>query len=137
MRKLQEKKYEKGITLVALVVTIVVLLILAGVSIGTVIGDNGIITKAKEAETKTKEGQAKDEMSLVVVEYYVSESNETLEEFLKSKIPDRIDKVTNNNGKLTIEKNGYTLTVDNVDNSKKDDITSGGSEEGSKFEEGD
>lgn len=76
-------------------------------------------------------------MSLVVVEYYVSESNETLEEFLKSKIPDRIDKVTNNNGKLTIEKNGYTLTVDNVDNSKKDDITSGDSEEGSKFEEGD
>lgn len=137
MRKLQKKKYEKGITLVALVVTIVVLLILAGVSISTVIGDNGIITKAKEAETKTKEGQAKDEMSLVVVEYYVSESNETLEEFLKSKIPDRIDKVTNNNGKLTIEKNGYTLTVDNVDNSKKDDITSGDSEEGSKFEEGD
>lgn len=137
MRKLQEKKHEKGITLVALVVTIVVLLILAGVSISSVIWNNGIITKAKEAETKTKEGQAKDEMSLVVVEYYVSESNETLEEFLKSKIPDRIDKVTNNNGKLTIEKNGYTLTVDNVDNSKKDDITSGGSEEGSKFEEGD
>ena len=61
MRKLQKKKYEKGITLVALVVTIVVLLILAGVSISTVIGDNGIITKAKEAETKTKECQAKDE----------------------------------------------------------------------------
>lgn len=120
MRKLQEKKYEKGITLVALVVTIVVLLILAGVSISTVIGDNGIITKAKEAETKTNEGQAKDEMSLVVVEYYVSESNETLEEFLKSKIPDRIDKVTNNNGTLTIVKDGYTLTVDNVDNSQKD-----------------
>lgn len=137
MRKLQEKKHEKGITLVALVVTIVVLLILAGVSISLVVGDNGIITKAREAETKTKEGQAKDEMSLVVVEYYVSESNQTLEEFLKTKIPDRIDKVTNNNGKLTIEKNGYTLTVDNVDNSKKDDITSGGSEEGSEFEEGD
>ena len=40
-------KEMKGITLVALVVTIVVLLILAGVSINLVLGDNGIITKAK------------------------------------------------------------------------------------------
>ena len=46
------KKTEKGITLVALVVTIVVLLILAGVSINLVLGNNGIIAKAKEAETK-------------------------------------------------------------------------------------
>ena len=43
----------KGITLVALVVTIVVLLILAGVSINLVLGNNGIITKAKEAAEKT------------------------------------------------------------------------------------
>ena len=47
------KKTEKGITLVALVVTIVVLLILAGVSINLVLGNNGIIAKAKEAETKS------------------------------------------------------------------------------------
>ena len=40
----------KGITLVALVVTIVVLLILAGVSINLVLGNNGIIAKAKEAQ---------------------------------------------------------------------------------------
>lgn len=50
----------KGITLVALVVTIVVLLILAGVSINLVIGQNGLITKAKEAKEKT-EYAAKDE----------------------------------------------------------------------------
>ena len=42
-------KEMKGITLVALVVTIVVLLILAGVSINSVLGENGIIIKAKEA----------------------------------------------------------------------------------------
>lgn len=40
---------QKGITLIALVVTIVVLLILAGVSINLVLGDKGIISKAKEA----------------------------------------------------------------------------------------
>ena len=53
-------KSKKGITLVALVVTIVVLLILAGVSINLVLGDNGIITKAKEAETKSAEAREND-----------------------------------------------------------------------------
>ena len=53
-------KKNKGITLVALVVTIVVLLILAGVSINLVLGDNGIITKAKEAETKSAEASQND-----------------------------------------------------------------------------
>ena len=54
------KKTEKGITLVALVVTIVVLLILAGVSINLVLGNNGIIAKAKEAETKSAEASQND-----------------------------------------------------------------------------
>ena len=44
---------QKGITLIALVITIIVLLILAGVSIAMLTGDNGILTQAKEAETKT------------------------------------------------------------------------------------
>ena len=54
------KKTEKGITLVALVVTIVVLLILAGVSINLVLGNNGIIAKAKEAKTKSAEASQND-----------------------------------------------------------------------------
>ena len=53
-------KNNKGITLVALVVTIVVLLILAGVSINLVLGNNGIIAKAKEAETKSAEASQND-----------------------------------------------------------------------------
>ena len=53
-------KNKKGITLVALVVTIVVLLILAGVSINLVLGNNGIIAKAKEAETKSAEASKND-----------------------------------------------------------------------------
>ena len=51
-------KKNKGITLVALVITIVVLLILAGVSINLVLGNNGIIAKAQDAKTKTAEDQA-------------------------------------------------------------------------------
>ena len=53
-------KKNKGITLVALVVTIVVLLILAGVSINLVLGDNGIIAKAKEAQRKSAEASQND-----------------------------------------------------------------------------
>ena len=51
--KQQKEKFNQGITLVALVVTIVVLLILAGVSLNLVLGENGIISKAREAITKT------------------------------------------------------------------------------------
>ena len=53
-------KSKKGITLVALVVTIVVLLILAGVSINLVLGDNGIISKAQEGKTKSAEASEND-----------------------------------------------------------------------------
>ena len=53
-------KKNKGITLVALVVTIVVLLILAGVSINLVLGNNGIIAIAKDAETKSAEASQND-----------------------------------------------------------------------------
>jgi len=55
-----DMKKNKGITLVALVVTIVVLLILAGVSINLVLGNNGIIAKAKDAETKSAEAREND-----------------------------------------------------------------------------
>ena len=53
-------KKNKGITLVALVVTIVVLLILAGVSINLVLGNNGIIAKAQDAKTKSAEASQND-----------------------------------------------------------------------------
>lgn len=51
-------KKENGITLVALVVTIVVLLILAGISISMVLGNNGLITKAKEAKDAAENADA-------------------------------------------------------------------------------
>ena len=58
--KQQNQKFNQGITLVALVVTIVVLLILSSVSLNLVLGDNGIIVKAKEAAEKTAAGQEKE-----------------------------------------------------------------------------
>ena len=57
-------KKTKGITLIALVVTIVVLLILAGVSINMVLGQNGIVTKAKDARDKTEQAKQNDLASM-------------------------------------------------------------------------
>ena len=111
------KKTEKGITLVALVVTIVVLLILAGVSINTVVGDDGIIQKAKEKAEATKRASAEEEMNRLVLEYQLAKNDETLESFLQEKVTEgRIDGVTDNgDGTVTISKRvdgkDYTITV--------------------------
>ncbi len=67
-----EKKQSNGITLIALVITIIVLLILAGVTIASLSGENGILTKAVEAREKTKEQQKEEEKIIKDLEYYMS-----------------------------------------------------------------
>lgn len=57
-------KNAKGITLIALVITIIVLLILAGVTIATLTGDNGILGKANEAKTKSDIVEVKEQAQL-------------------------------------------------------------------------
>ena len=64
MKKEIKNKQEKGITLIALVVTIVVLLILAGVSISLVLNNNGVISRAKEAKNQYAEEQTNVEKQL-------------------------------------------------------------------------
>lgn len=59
-------KQNKGITLVALVITIIVLLILAGVSIALVVGDNGVLTQSKNSSDATKMAQMKEALGLAV-----------------------------------------------------------------------
>ena len=58
------KKNTRGITLIALVITIVVLLILAGITIAALSGDNGILTRVKEAKEKTELAQKEEEKTL-------------------------------------------------------------------------
>ena len=68
--KIKQLKNKNGITLIALVVTIIVLIILAGVSISLVLGDNGIITKAKEGKQNTELAKGEEEVQLnEAVEY--------------------------------------------------------------------
>ena len=117
MKKLQTKKSNTGITLITLVITIVVLSILAGVSINTVVGDDGIIQKAKEQAEATRRASAEEEMNRLVLEYQLASNDETLESFLQEKVTEgRIDGVTDNgDGTITITKKvegkDYTITV--------------------------
>jgi len=60
-------KDNKGITLVALVVTIIVLIILAGISINTILGDNGIISKANEAKQAQEIAEIKETLRLEII----------------------------------------------------------------------
>ena len=73
-------KTNKGITLIALVITIIVLLILAGVTIAMITGDNGIITKAKEAKQKTTEAGAKEKVQTEVAGSIGADGNINIDE---------------------------------------------------------
>ena len=119
---------KKGITLIALVVTVVVLIILAGVSINAVLGDNGIIKKANQAASVTKEAEVKEAINRTILEFYLTNDYETLEDFLKAKAEDgSIDSVTKNaDGTLTVKKGEYSVTVENKTNSSNGS-SSGGS----------
>lgn len=72
------KMKEKGITLIALVVTIVILLILAGVSITVVFGDNGIIKMAQEAVERTRKEQEEELKNLGELESWFNQSEKKI-----------------------------------------------------------
>ena len=71
-----QKKTNKGITLIALVITIIVLLILAGVSINMLLGENGLITNTQNAISKHKEEQLKEQAILAVLEAEIEKQNQ-------------------------------------------------------------
>ena len=80
-------KKQKGITLIALVITIIVLLILAGVSIATLTGENGILTRASEADVETRAASVEERKNLWKTEkqtdnYTGEDTAQTLEELL-------------------------------------------------------
>ena len=68
----KQKNKQRGITLIALVVTIVVLIILAGVSMNMIVGENGIVQKAEEAKKKT-EYEQRLEKEQMTAQYFIAE----------------------------------------------------------------
>lgn len=110
MIKIRKKK--DGITMVALVVTIIVILILAGVTVNVISGDNGLIKLSKEKTANMNEKFVNEEVKQIVSEYDVANDGESLEEFLKKKVPTRLDEVTRiNDDQIEVKKNGYTVVI--------------------------
>lgn len=81
--KTKEKriKEEKGITLVALVISIIVMIILSGISLNATIGENGIINRARESKLKQEEAEVEGEIlsgiASLDIEYYQKATSDT------------------------------------------------------------
>ena len=104
-------KNKNGITLIALVITIVVLIILTGVTINLTLGENGIIKRAEEAKQKDAENSAREKLELVLVDANIEKqtnSNYNKEEFLTQILEDNNITVEGN----TVIVNNYVYTID-------------------------
>ena len=82
--KTRKIKTNKGITLIALVITIIVLLILAGVTIAMITGENGIITKANNSKNETAKATAKEKVQTEVMASYGTDGKINLDQLNKN-----------------------------------------------------
>ena len=114
-RSLTKQKENTGITLIALVITIIVLLILAGISIATLTGENGLLTKANTAKRNTEKASAEEQVRLAVFGSYDANGRlniDKLKEELR-KIQGTVT-ITDTNGgfSLTVTVDGYSFIID-------------------------
>lgn len=123
----------KGITLIALVVTIIILLILAGVTIGTLMGDNGLINKTKDAKIKTEIADIKEKVQTDILVKQIENNGKLSDDSLK-KILEKYgtlseeEKITDKT--LTTTKGSYEIKVSDIfngttvkDNTKEPEFT--------------
>lgn len=108
-------KNQKGITLVALVITIVVLLILAGVTISMVLGPNGVLTNSQKAKDNSAQGTANDALATALsslsTDYYAGDGAN------QSSLSAMLDTVTAE--KLQELTPGYTYTMEEEGDTSK------------------
>ena len=102
-------KNNKGITLIALVITIIVLLILAGVSIAMLTGNNGILTQATNATSKTQVGAAEEAIKLAVANIIAEQEGTPSGGYTKTLFDESIKKI---NTDYTFETSGGTTGTD-------------------------
>ena len=122
MKKTQRKisNENKGITLIALIITIIIMLIIAGVAISAVTGNNGILSRAKDAVNKYSDASADEEMKLYLMGLETEENatGTRLADYLKNHIGvDGLEDYQNNgDGTAQIVLNGklYTLNLSDL-----------------------
>ena len=112
---------KSGITLIALVITIIVLLILAGVTIATLTGDNGILTKAQSAKKVSTDAEIEEKIKLAVIASKINESNTVDTDVLTTELNNQFG----DDGweKTEIDENTWKVTVNGK--SYKIDLTTG------------
>lgn len=113
MKNLKEKS---GITLIALVITIIVLLILAGVTISTLTGDNGLLQKAQNAKEKSSDAEIEEQIKLAYQEYQLGkfmDSNLRLEDSMKASLEKMI------NDAVLVEEQGNSIKITFTNSSRK------------------
>ena len=134
------KAYNKGITLIALVITIIVLLILAGVSIAMLTGDNGILTQATVAKKENIKGQEKEQINLAMQSLKIEKERKSLpamvtaEELKNQLIYDGARNVTvetreNNNLKVDYLDSGNSYIVNQNGNIEENEMGEDGTVE--------
>ena len=100
-------KERKGITLIGLIVTIIILLILAGVTVMTLTGDNGLLTKAGEAKDISEKGEIEEQIKLAYNEWKLrKETGETVD--LQNTVQTTLDKMYDN---ATVNKQGKAISI--------------------------
>ena len=112
-----QKNSEKAITLIALVITIIVILILAGISISMLSGDNGILQKATDAKTRTDEAQIRERIRLAynsaLTKDITNQNGEvqksTLEDELENEFPNKTIGIAE-----STDKKEWVITIDGV-----------------------
>ena len=111
--KKQKLKESKGITLIALVITIIVLLILAGVTIATLTGDNGILKKAGDAKTQTEQAKEDENLKIAIAGSYGTDGKLNLKDLKDSLENQGINYDKNNTGfPLEVTVNGEKKKID-------------------------
>ena len=104
-------KEAKGITLIALVITIIVLLILAGVTIATLTGDNGILKKAGDAKTQTEQAKADENLKIAIAGSYGTDGKLNLKD-LKDNLKNQGILTNSNEFPLEVTVNGEKKKID-------------------------
>ena len=113
MKKMRSKK---GITLVALVVTIIVLIILAGISINLLLGENGLITKAQEAKKQQKIAEIKEKISLELASAETDAiiRNESLEEEQLNDIVSKYGTLKDDKDTILTKDDNYKISLKEI-----------------------
>lgn len=127
---------EKGVTLIALVITIIVLLLIAGISIAMLSGENGILNKASQSAEKTKRESAKERLKIELIAIKTEklsngqEANLTSLDENKDKLKEKNIYVAETGTPRGVELDGYKFKVNNDLTIDGDGISTGGTSTG-------